>query len=493
MLKLVSTNLKDADYELVIIPVCEDSGIHRDKTVTDLIQKALSYSEFNGEKEQSITFYDIKGIMSPRIVLRGLGKFDQIDPETIRAACGKSVKQANSLKLSQTAFLVPDNFKKMKMPLLLQAMMEGAFLANHKFDKYKQKDQKKSSELHFLLPAQDVSKFEKLRREVEIICQSTVLARNWVNTPSNDKFPARLAELITEHAKNSKALKIRVLDEKELGAEKFGSILAVAAGSRNPARMLIMEYKPESSANTVVLIGKGVTYDSGGMNLKTSGSLSDMKVDMAGGAAVAAFMIAAADLRMKGKNFIGIIPMVENMISGSAMRAGDVIRGYSGKTIEIGNTDAEGRLILADAISYAIETYSPSEIIDLATLTGACITALGEKIAGVFSSDDRLAESILKAGRKTGERCWQMPLPDDYRELLDSDIAEINNMPKSRSGGAITAALFLKEFAGDSTWAHIDIAGPAFLKKENAYCGSGGTGFGVRLLYELLRGNENEQ
>jgi leucyl aminopeptidase len=210
-----------------------------------------------------------------------------------------------------------------------------------------------------------------------------------------------------------------------------------------------------------------------------------MKLDMSGAAAVAATLITVAKLKSKVK-VIGVIPIVENMPSGSASRPGDIVKSYDGKTVEIGNTDAEGRLILIDAISYAVKKYKPQILIDIATLTGACVVALGEKIAGAFSFDDKLAEDIIFSGEKTHERCWRMPLPKDYKELLKSDFADLNNMSSTRYGGAITAALFLSEFVGDTRWAHIDIAGPAYAKKESAYCGAGGTGFGVRLLVDLL-------
>ena len=213
--------------------------------------------------------------------------------------------------------------------------------------------------------------------------------------------------------------------------------------------------------------------------------MADMKSDMSGAAAVAATLITAARSKKK-VNIIGVIPIVENMPSGKAIRPGDIIRSYAGKTIEIGNTDAEGRLILIDAMSYVIKRYKPQMLIDLATLTGACVVALGEKIAGVFSNDDDLAAAITASGEKTHERCWRIPLPDDYKEFLKSDFADINNMSSSRYVGAITSALFLSEFVNDVLWAHIDIAGPAYNKKENAYCGPGGSGFGVRLLTDLL-------
>jgi leucyl aminopeptidase len=249
--------------------------------------------------------------------------------------------------------------------------------------------------------------------------------------------------------------------------------------------MVILEYRPKGEEKVLALIGKGVTFDSGGINLKPAGSLEDMKMDMSGAAAVAATMITVAKLKPRMK-IIGLIPIVENMPSGKATRPGDIIKSYAEKTIEIGNTDAEGRLILMDAISYAIEKYKPHTVIDLATLTGACVVALGEKIAGIFSKDDQLSRSIVESGGTTYERCWPMPLPEDYKELLKSDFADLNNISNTRWGGAITAALFLSEFVGDTRWAHIDIAGPAYIRKENAYCRAGGTGFGVRLLCDLL-------
>lgn len=206
---------------------------------------------------------------------------------------------------------------------------------------------------------------------------------------------------------------------------------------------------------------------------------------MAGAAAVAGTMLALAELK-PSLNVVGVMPLVENMPSGEATRPGDIIKTYAGKTVEIGNTDAEGRLILIDAMAYAVKKYKPDTLIDLATLTGACVVALGEKIAGVFSPQEDLSRAIVEAGKTTHERCWPLPLPEDYRKLMKSEVADLNNISSSRSGGAVTAALFLSEFVGDTRWAHIDIAGPSYIKKADAYCSAGGTGFGVRLLCEVL-------
>ncbi len=276
-----------------------------------------------------------------------------------------------------------------------------------------------------------------------------------------------------------------VFTEKQLQQKKMGALLAVGAGSANRPALVVLHHKAGDRRPPVVLVGKGVTFDSGGINLKTGESLPDMKGDMAGAAAVAATLIAAAGLKLK-RRLIGVIPLAENMVSGRSTRPGDIVKTFSGKTVEIGNTDAEGRLILIDAMAYAEWRFKPEVMIDVATLTGACVVALGEKIAGVFSKDEALQKGILLSGRRTHERCWPLPLPEDYKELLKSAYADIGNMPSTRYGAAISAALFLSEFVGKTRWAHIDIAGPAYHKKEDAYCGPGGTGFGVRLLMDWL-------
>ena len=317
------------------------------------------------------------------------------------------------------------------------------------------------------------------------VCNASIMAREWVTTPANDKRPEVFADMIRKAA-TATGLKVSVKDEGWLEKQKFGAMLAVGQGSTAKSRLVTVEYAPKVAKKTLVLVGKGVTFDSGGINLKPSGSIETMKMDMSGAATVAGTLLAVARLKPDVK-VVGVMPLVENMPSGAAIRPGDIIRSYDGKTIEIGNTDAEGRLILVDAMAWAIKQYKPDTMIDLATLTGACVVALGEKIAGVFSKDPTLADAIVASGEKTHERCWQLPLPEDYKELLKNDFADLNNVSSGRWGGAITAALFLSEFVGDTRWAHIDIAGPAWAKKASDYCGAGGTGFGVRLLCDVIK------
>lgn len=486
MLHLKSVNLKQQKIETLAIPVCEDKDIHSDPAIKIVIKKALKLNEFNGKKDEEVTFYDISEINTRRVMLIGLGKLETIDRENLRTMAGKSVKSCIKNALNNLWIAVPAAEKLDLGPSeVIVAMQEGAYLGNHLFQKYKGKKKEKAlKQINFIVESQVARKFRHLCSKVATVCEGTYLAREWINTPSNEKTPEIFTRSIVSLAKKQR-LKVQVLNETQLKQKKFGALLAVAAGSQSKPSLVILEHKVPGAKKTVALVGKGVTFDSGGLNIKTGGSMADMKSDMSGAAAVAAALITAARLNQK-VNIIGAIPIVENMPSGQAIRPGDIVRSFAGKTIEIGNTDAEGRLILIDAMAYVIKRYKPQMLIDLATLTGACVVALGDKIAGVFSNDDDLAASIMASGETTHERCWHMPLPEDYKKLLKSDFADINNISSSRYGGAITAALFLSEFVNDTCWAHIDIAGPAYLKKKSDYCGPGGSGFGVRLLMELL-------
>lgn len=486
MLRLTSQNIKLQKTDTVLIPACEDATIHRDPIILEIVQKAMRIKEFKGKKGDEITFYNLPQIKSPRVFIIGLGPAAKVDREALRALAGKCVKSCINQDPSELLVAVPDTEAfQLTADETVEALMEGAYLGNHIFLKYKkEKKTKPLKRVYFMIKPTAAKQMSGLASRVSTVCAGTVLARDWINIPSNDKPPEKFAKSVITQARKYN-LKTRLLKEKELKQKKFGALLAVAAGSSNKPCMLILDHHPANAKETIALVGKGVTFDSGGLNIKIGPSMAQMKADMSGAAAVAATLITAARLKVK-KRVIGLIPLVENMISGDATRPGDIIRSYAGKTVEIGNTDAEGRLILIDATAYGIKTYKPDILIDMATLTGACVMALGDKLAGVFTNEDELAQAILAAGEKTHERCWRLPLPEDYKELLKSDYADINNLPSSRWGGAITAALFLSEFAEGTRWVHIDIAGPAFLKKADAYGLPGGTGFGVRLLTDLL-------
>ena len=486
MLELKTVNLKRVKVDTLVVPVCEDHDIHADQTSRSLIDTAKTIAAFKGQKGDRVTLFQPAGTRINRVVFFGLGSLDDLDGEVFRVFAGKAVTFCIDAGLTAITVATPSAANlKMDAGTLFGALMEGACLGNHIFDRYKQK-REKTPVKKIILTATAAQKkaYAGLAASVAAVCDATVMAREWVTTPSNDKRPAAFAEMI-QKAATSAGLKVSVRDDRWLEKQKFGAMLAVGQGSSATPRLVILEYAPRGAKKTLVLVGKGVTFDSGGINLKPSGSIETMKMDMSGAAAVAGTMMAVARLK-PGVKVVGVMPLVENMPSGTAIRPGDIIRSYDGKTIEIGNTDAEGRLILVDAMAWAIRRYKPDTMIDLTTLTGACVVALGEKIAGVFTKDPSLADAIVASGEKTHERCWPLPLPEDYRELLKNDFADLNNVSSGRWGGAITAALFLSEFVGDTRWAHIDIAGPAWAKKASDYCGAGGTGFGVRLLCDLI-------
>ncbi len=487
MIKLKSIDIRKTPVNALIILASEDKPLYTDRTVTTLITKARQLPEFKGAEGDRIVFYEHAGINARRLILLGTGKTASITVAKLRKLAGKAVRAAMDNDLKKIEILLPTRAKLPVTPEeTSQALTEGACLANHRYDAYK-KDKKHPplKEIVLIAPADKTAALRRIARDVQTICRATLTARNWVNQPANDQSPALLARAIKAQAA-SRPLTVQIMSEKTIRQHTMGGIEAVAAGSQNKPRLVIMHYTPPKAKCKVALVGKGVTFDTGGLNLKTSGSIKGMQMDMAGAAAVAAAMTAAADLKLP-LHLTAALPLVENMISGNATRPGDIITMHDGQTVEIGNTDAEGRLILADAMAYTARKHKPDIIIDMATLTGACMVALGENIAGVFSPDDPLTEAILAAGEATGESCWRMPLPEDYQKLLKSNLADISNISSSRWGGAITAALFLQNFVDGPRWAHIDIAGPAHTAKAQAFCPAGGTGFGVRLLIDLLR------
>jgi leucyl aminopeptidase len=472
--------------EILAVAVCEDQSIHTDPLLLECIGAAKALKEFSGEKGQQVILYDMAGAKIRRCIFIGLGPRKSVDAEKLRVFAAQAANSARKAECSKLFLALPDSEPLDMTPeTIITALGEGAFLANHAFEKYKKEPKNKILQQISLWTKETPAKRHRaMLKDIETVCYATLNAREWVSIPSNDKPPEALARLFAEPARKA-GLKVGILHQAQLQHQKFGALLAVAAGSEQPPCMVEMTHSPRGAEKTIVLVGKGVTFDTGGISLKPSANMDAMKGDMAGAACVAATMLALAGLKAKHR-VIGLMPLVENMPSGRATRPGDIVTSYNGKTIEIGNTDAEGRLILIDAMAYAVKKYKPDVIIDLATLTGACVVALGEKIAGLFSRDDALAQAILDASEATYERCWRLPLPPDYKELLKSEFADISNMSSTRYGGAITAALFLSEFVEDATWAHIDIAGPGFSKKAGDYCGPGGSGFGVRLLCNLI-------
>ncbi|MBW1897678.1 MAG: hypothetical protein JRI61_01315, partial [Deltaproteobacteria bacterium] len=336
MLYLKSGSPEKIKTQAIVIPVCRDHELYSDKVLSSLIQGAKKRKEFNGDEKDELIFFDLPRIKAERIIFVGMGKISEIKAESFRSIAGNYVRKCINKGLSDILIAVPHPSKvQIEISVILEAVLEGAYLGNHIFDKYKnEKKYKPLKKIGLLTTSAKEKQNQYLLRQVKTICDGTILARNWVSTPPNDKKPEQFARAVAESAGKEK-IKVRILDEKEIKKLKMGALLAVAAGSNSKPRLLLMEYRPERAKKTTALVGKGVTFDSGGINLKQSGSIEDMKMDMAGAAAVAATLITVARLGLK-KNIIGVIPIVENMPSGTAARPGDIIKSYAGKTIEVG-------------------------------------------------------------------------------------------------------------------------------------------------------------
>ncbi len=361
---------------------------------------------------------------------------------------------------------------------LAQAFAEGVLLASYQFNNYK--SESKPCQLSRVLIA-GVSSAALNRANV--ISEATTLARDLINEPANVMTPTRMAEIAEENGARV-GLSVMVWDQNKIESEGLGGLLGLSKGSHQPPRLIRMNYSSPKATKTVALVGKGITFDSGGLSLKPNDSMLTMKTDMSGASAVLASMIAIGQLK-PDVNVIGILCCTENMPGGGATKLGDVLKMRNGKTVEVVNTDAEGRLVLGDGLALAVEA-GANQIIDIATLTGAVVVALGKDIAGIMGNNDQLIFNLREAGEKAGESYWQLPLPDDYKKHIESEIADIKNLGKGGEAGATAAALFLEEFVSDTPWAHLDIAGTAQVESDEGFLAKGATGFGVRTFIELL-------
>ncbi|MDX6274591.1 MAG: leucyl aminopeptidase [Frankiales bacterium] len=371
-----------------------------------------------------------------------------------------------------------------RSPSDIRAFSEAIGLASYSYDA--KKTEPKPTALRTVVLT-GMSKPGDAVERAAVVAEAVRRCRDLVNTPSLEKTPAWLADQAVKLAAAS-GVDVRIRDEKQLAAEGFGGVVAVGMGSTRPPRLIELTYSPRGAKKHVVLVGKGITYDTGGLSIKPTEGMVTMKTDMAGGAVVIAVLCALRDLGVKVK-VTGLVPAAENMPSGSAQRPGDVIRHYDGTTVEVLNTDAEGRLVLADGLSYAVRNLKPDVLVDLATLTGAASLGLGRIHGALFATEDVLAGELLAASQVGGEQTWRMPLVEDYRDTMDSDIADLRNIgtPDHHfQGGAITAALFLREFTGGLPWAHFDIAGPARAEKDDGEITKGASGYGVRILLRWL-------
>lgn len=480
---------EDCDALVVFVPQEElTSSIFKDldRRLGGALSKILRQEKFQGKVGDQILYHSSNSLRAARVIVAGLGKKENFSEETIRRASATAAIAARNAASARVSYTMPVGTK-IPEDQVCRAIAEGAILGSYRFIKFKTREEEvdpaKAIQVVSLLASKKAS-LQKALKWAKLMADVTCFARDLVNEPPNVLNPETLAEIAQKTARDSR-LKFRVLnvpDLKKLGA---GAILGVGSGSSVPPRLIELSYSSgKKGARKVALVGKGITFDSGGLSLKPSKSMESMKSDMAGAAAVLATMKALPVIRPKF-DVIGILCAAENMPSGSAIRPSDVLRAMNGKTIEIVNTDAEGRLVLADGLSWAVKQ-GATEIIDLATLTGACIIGLGPYVAGAMGNDQSLIKRVIDAGREAGESIWQLPVPEEYDFMIKSDIADIKNLAPNSEAGAIQGALFLREFVGKAKWVHLDIAGPSWIEKDFFHTPKNGTGFGVRTLMQFL-------
>ena len=425
-----------------------------------------------------------------RILLAGIGKKENLTKDTIRNISGKIAQKARELKLKEFSIIVPPNVVIDQISSVSQ-IIEGSKMSLYKFDKFKAEKAEKSPDLTIV-----VSKSKKISQTIktsEIIADGAIFTKSIANLPPNECTPSTLAGFAKIMSKKNK-MKCNIISKIELKNKGFGGITAVGKGSKNEPKLIVLEHnRGKRNEKPIILVGKAVTFDTGGISLKPGASMDEMKFDKCGGCTVLGIMKAVSELKLP-MNIVGIVPSVENMPDADAYRPGDIIKLFSGKTAEILNTDAEGRLILADALSYGEKHYSPKAIIDFATLTGACIVALGNNVAAIVSNDEKLSLKIKDASKKTTENVWELPLTQDFMDMIKSDVADMKNVGIGRAAGTITAAAFLKNAIEKTPWVHVDIAGVAWTQtatKEKSYNPKGATGFGVRLILNYLQSLKN--
>ncbi len=472
-----------------------------DKLLNGQIAKLLKQGEIDGKLGKVSIIHTMEKLPAERIAVVGLGKKEEFGLDEARAAAAAAIRAAKGVKAKRIATVVHGaGAGGLNITDAAQATVEGSILGNYEFEGYKTENPKsenrnpkqipnpKSKIEELVIVEKDKKKAKVMKEGVrvgEIVANAENCARDLVNAPANKVTPASFANYAKKMAKEV-GLKCTVLDPRE---ERMEAVYAIAKGSREPAKVVVLRKQTAVSskqkAGTIALIGKGITFDAGGISLKPSRKLWEMKTDMAGAAAVLETMRAAAGLKIK-KNILAVIPLTENMPDGGALKPGDVVSSLAGITTEVISTDAEGRMILADAITYAKER-GAKMIVDCATLTGGCITALGNVASGLMGNDDNLIEDMKKAAQKSGEKVWQLPLYKEYKKYIKSEIADQKNSSEGKGASPSVGATFLHKFVGETPWVHIDIAGTAYLSKGRGYLGEGATGVPVRTLIEFLK------
>ena len=489
-IKVITGDIVQIGADAIVVNLFEGEGqlggaaAAVDKALDGVISSLISKGEIKGKFGEIGIVHTLGKLPAGMVAVAGLGKRQGFGVDKIRGVTGEFCRSLRKLNCRKVATIVHGaGVGGIEPEDSAEAIAEGSLLGLYNFSQYKKPEYEDIEEM--LIVEKEGSKLPILEQGVckgRVMAEATNLARDMVNEPSNSMTPTRMADIAKEIA-DKYDLRFRIFSAEDMEMMGMGALLGVARGSSQVPKLITLSYKGDDSTEGAMgFIGKGVTFDSGGISIKPSEGMGEMKDDMAGAAAVMAALNAIVQLKPK-VNVTVIIPATENLPSGTALKPGDVLKAMNGKTIEVISTDAEGRLILADALSYAVK-HGLSPLIDLATLTGACCVALGTLYSGVFGNDQGLADKVLRAADRTGERLWQMPLPEEYKEQNKSEIADVKNTG-NRYGGAITAALFLAEFVDNTPWVHVDIAGTASSSKESGYIVKGATGVGVRTLVEL--------
>ena len=490
LIKVISENILQLQFDAIIVGIYEGpdklSGVTEkaDAALGGAIKRLIAAGEIKGKLNEVTVIHTLGKMKSQRLAVLGLGKKGDLTIDKVRNLIANVCRSLRRAGAKKAATLVLGIDSGLNVNEIAQAIAEGAVLGLYEFRRHISKEPEYPGIGEVAVVANDKGQVVDLERAVEmgvIMAEAGCTARDMVNEPGNEMTPSDMAAMALKIASETD-LEATIYDKDWVEEMGMGGLLGVAKGSTQPPKFIVLTYCGGGDKN-VGLVGKGLTFDSGGLSLKPSGKMEEMKGDMSGGAAVIAAMEAIAKLKPK-INVTGLIPATENMPGGSAQKPGDVLKPMNGKTVEVINTDAEGRLILADALCYANEL-KLSPVVDIATLTGACMVAFGSVCSGVFANNQDAADTLLKASLATGEKMWQMPMFEEYKEQIKSNVADIKNVG-GRWGGAITAAQFLAEFIGDTPWVHIDIAGTFYAEKDDGYLVKGATGVAVRTLISMV-------
>jgi leucyl aminopeptidase len=481
--KKTAHKFQKKDTVLLFLP--EKADVRKKHTLPaefSYIGERLDLSYFKG-KQAEVIFAPITG--RPAVILCGTGKPEETDAESLRRCVVGAVGLCREKSIEKIHVIVPE-IKGMESTDALSYLAEGVYLSNYSFDRYKtKKNGNGKTALAAAVFYSNAKNASSLMNKIAVISRNTLLCRDLINEIS-EKCDSQGIAREAKSLSKIPGVTCTIYGKKEIARMKMGLLLAVNKGSSRPPLFVVLKYRGDrASKKHFAIVGKGITFDSGGMNLKPSGHIEDMRTDMAGAAAALYTLKSAAELGIS-RNLYAVLPLTDNMISNDSFRPGDVFTAYNGTTVEIGNTDAEGRLILADALSYTVKDLKPDVIVDIATLTGSCLATFGEAVAGYMTADDRLGRLLEDAGAATGEIIWRLPFIKEYEDNMKSDIADLCNMSSEKNAGTIMGGIFLKNFTGKARWAHIDIASTARITKQRGYRPKEATGFGVRLLVEAL-------